>query len=227
MLTSNFFMRYIKAVLCNFYREKMNFKDFLKGIPPRLCWNINRLTIIELIYISAIPFMIKFADPQLFTEGALVENLQLAVLTAAFIIAVTAKKDKSLFVALALLIVLMLMRETNLGRSYFCEKYLSPDEICRWKKMKYGIIVEPLRDLYGLYILYYIWSKKVYKLIWQYILQAPIYLFDSLIFVGAAVAATLAEWPFIDNEILEESSELLMYVGFVNLIFRYREGKLG
>ncbi len=204
----------------------MKLKDFLKGIPPRLCLNINWLTIIELIYISAIPFMIKFAEPQFFAEGTLIENLQLAVLTVAFIIVVTAKKDRTLFIALAMLIVLMLMRETNLGRSYFCEKYLSPDEICRWKNMKYGIIVEPLRDLYGLYILYYIWSRKVYKLIGKYILQAPIYLVDSLIFVGAVVAATLAEWPLIDNEILEESSELLMYIVFINLILRYRKGKL-
>lgn len=204
----------------------MKLKDFLKGIPPRLCWNINWLTIIELIYISAIPFMIKFAEPQFFAEGTLIENLQLAVLTVAFIIVVTAKKDRTLFIALAMLIVLMLMRETNLGRSYFCEKYLSPDEICRWKNMKYGIIVEPLRNLYGLYILYYIWSRKVYKLIGKYILQAPIYLVDSLIFVGAVVAATIAEWPLIDNEILEESSELLMYIVFINLILRYRVGKL-
>lgn len=204
----------------------MKLNDFLKGIPPRLCLNINWLTIIELIYISAIPFMIKFAEPQFFAEGSLIENLQLAVLTVAFIIVVTAKKDRTLFIALAMLIVLMLMRETNLGRSYFCEKYLSPDEICRWKNMKYGIIVEPLRNLYGLYILYYIWSRKVYKLIGKYILQAPIYLVDSLIFVGAVVAATIAEWPLIDNEILEESSELLMYIVFINLILRYRVGKL-
>ena len=204
----------------------MKLKDLLKGIPPRLCCIINWLTIIELIYISAIPFMIKFAEPQFFAEGTLIENLQLAVLTVAFIIVVTAKKDRTLFIALAMLIVLMLMRETNLGRSYFCEKYLSPDEICRWKNMKYGIIVEPLRNLYGLYILYYIWSRKVYKLIGKYILQAPIYLVDSLIFVGAMVAATIAEWPLIDNEILEESSELLMYIVFINLILRYRVGKL-
>ncbi len=204
----------------------MKLKDFLKGIPPRLCLNINWLTIIELIYISAIPFMIKFAEPQFFAEGTLIENLQLAVLTVAFIIVVTAKKNRTLFIALAMLIVLMLMRETNLGRSYFCEKYLSPDEICRWKNMKYGIIVEPLRNLYGLYILYYIWSRKVYKLIGKYILQAPIYLVDSLIFVGAVVAATIAEWPLIDNEILEESSELLMYIVFINLILRYRKWKL-
>lgn len=204
----------------------MNFLDFLKNIPPRIRWNINGLTIIEFICILAIPFMLKFANSQFFVEGALVENLQLVVLAVAFVIAVKAPQDRSLFIALALLIVLMLMRETNLGRSYFCEKYLSPDEICRWEKMKYGFVVEPLRNLYGLYILYYIGSRKVYKIVWQYLKQAPIYIFDSLVLVGAAIVATISEWPIIDNEILEECCELLMYVGLVNLIYRYRVGKL-
>lgn len=199
----------------------MKFLDFLRNIPPRLRWNINLLTIAEFVYILTIPFMLKFADPALFTEGAWVENLQLLVLTAAFAAAVKAPRDKTLFTALALIIILMLMRETNLGRAYFCDKYLPPEEICRWKKMKYGFIVEPLRDLYGLYIVYYVWCKKVYKTVWQYIINAPIFVWDSLIFAGAVIMATLAEWPIIDNEILEESCEMLMYIAFTNLIWRY------
>ena len=76
--------------------------------------------------------------------------------------------------------------------------------------MKYGFIVEPLRDLYGLYIVYYVWCKKVYKTVWQYIINAPIFIWDSLIFAGAVIMATLAEWPIIDNEILEERCILLL-----------------
>lgn len=207
--------------MCYKIGKKMKLIEFLKGIPARLQWNLTGLTVIEFIYIAAIPFMMKYAGAKLFTEGGWVENLQLVVLGAALILALRAPKDKTLFTALALVIVLMLMRETNLGRSYFCEKYLSPDEICRWKKMKYGFIVEPLRNLYGVYILYYIWSKKVYQTIWQYILQAPVFVWDSLILVGAATAATLAEFPFIDNEILEESSEMLTYIAFTHLVWHY------
>ena len=147
-------------------RGKMKLLEFTKKIPARLQWNLSWLTVVEFIYIAAIQFMLKYADTQLFVEGGWIENLQLVILGSALIIALRSPKDKALFTALSLVIVLMLMRETNLGRSYFCEKYLSPDEICRWKKMKYGFIVEPLRDLYVVYILYYIWSKKVYQTIW-------------------------------------------------------------
>ncbi len=202
-------------------REKMKLIEFIKKIPARLQWNLSWLTVVEFIYIAAITFMLKYADAQLFVEGGWIENLQLVILGSALIIALRSPKDKALFTALSLVIVLMLMRETNLGRSYFCEKYLSPDEICRWKKMKYGFIVEPLRNLYGVYILYYIWSKKVYQTIWQYILHAPVFVWDSLVLIGAAVAATLAEFPFIDNEILEESCEMLMYIAFTSLVWKY------
>ena len=199
----------------------MKLLEFKKKIPARLQWNLSWLTVVEFIYIAAIQFMLKYADTQLFVEGGWIENLQLVILGSALIIALRSPKDKALFTALSLVIVLMLMRETNLGRSYFCEKYLSPDEICRWKKMKYGFIVEPLRDLYVVYILYYIWSKKVYQTIWQYILHAPVFVWDSLVLIGAAVAATLAEFPFIDNEILEESCEMLMYIAFTSLVWKY------
>ena len=199
----------------------MKLLEFTKKIPARLQWNLSWLTVVEFIYIAAIQFMLKYADTQLFVEGGWIENLQLVILGSALIIALRSPKDKALFTALSLVIVLMLMRETNWGRSYFCEKYLSPDEICRWKKMKYGFIVEPLRDLYVVYILYYIWSKKVYQTIWQYILHAPVFVWDSLVLIGAAVAATLAEFPFIDNEILEESCEMLMYIAFTSLVWKY------
>ena len=199
----------------------MKLLEFTKKIPARLQWNLSWLTVVEFIYIAAIQFMLKYADTQLFVEGGWIENLQLVILGSALIIALRSPKDKALFTALSLVIVLMLMRETNLGRSYFCEKYLSPDEICLCKKMKYGFIVEPLRDLYVVYILYYIWSKKVYQTIWQYILHAPVFVWDSLVLIGAAVAATLAEFPFIDNEILEESCEMLMYIAFTSLVWKY------
>ena len=199
----------------------MKLLEFTKKIPARLQWNLSWLTVVEFIYIAAIQFMLKYADTQLFVEGGWIENLQLVILGSALIIALRSPTDKALFTALSLVIVLMLMRETNLGRSYFCEKYLSPDEICRWKKMKYGFIVEPLRDLYVVYILYSIWSKKVYQTIWQYILHAPVFVWDSLVLIGAAVAATLAEFPFIDNEILEESCEMLMYIAFTSLVWKY------
>lgn len=203
----------------------MSLTDFCKELPSRMSYKVNLMTLFELLFALCIPFIMLYADPLLFTEGALVENSQLVILAAALIIALKARQAKKLFIFAALIIILMLMRETNLGRAYFCAKYLSPDEMCRWKNMKYGIYVEPLRNLYGVYIVFYFLKNKVYNLIWQYVKNAPIYLWDMVILVGAAVIATLAEWPQIDNEILEESCETLFYLAFVNCIWRYSSPK--
>ena len=203
----------------------MNLINFFKELPARMSYKANLMTLAEILFSLSVPLMVLYADPLLFTEGALIENSQLVILAAAFIIALKAKQDKKMFIFVALLVILMLMRETNLGRSYFCAKYLTPDEMCHWRKMKYGIYVEPLRNLYGVYIVFYFLKNKVYNSIWQYVKCAPVYLWDLIILVGSAVIATLAEWPQIDNEILEESCETLFYLAFVNCIWRYSHQK--
>ncbi len=203
----------------------MLLKDFFSKIPNRLRWNVNFVTFLEVLLVCMLPFIMRYANPEWFMEGHFVENLQLVILIVAFFVAVKASNDKKMFYAIALVIVLLLMRETNLGRGYFCAKYLSPEDICRWKNLKYGFFVEPLRDLYGLSILYYVWRQKVYKTVGQYILKAPLFVWDLIIFVGAAVLAALAESQQIDNEILEESCETIMYVAFLNCLYHYGYGK--
>ena len=114
----------------------MNLINFFKELPARMSYKANLMTLAEILFSLSVPLMVLYADPLLFTEGALIENSQLVILAAAFIIALKAKQDKKMFIFVALLVILMLMRETNLGRSYFCAKYLTPDEMCRWRKMK-------------------------------------------------------------------------------------------
>ena len=209
-----------------YLEEIMFLNNFFEKFSGRLCWNVNFFTFLEVFLIILTPFMVKYANPELFIEGNVVENLQLVILVVAFCVAFRAPKDKKMFRALALVVILLLMRETNLGRGYFCAKYLSPEDICRWKNLKYGFFVEPLRNLYGLFILYYVWRQKVYKVVGQYMLKAPLFVWDLSIFVGAVVTATFAEWPQIDNVILEESFETLMYVAFLNCLYRYERCKI-
>ncbi len=199
----------------------MSLINFFKELPARISYKANLMTMLEIVLSLSVPLMVLYANPLLFTEGASVENSQLLILSVALIIALKAKQDRKMFIFIALIIILMLMRETNLGRSYFCAKYLTPDEMCRWRNMKYGIYVEPMRNLYGVYIVFYFLKNKIYKSIWQYIKNAPVYLWDIIILVGSGIIATLAEWPQIDNEILEESCETLFYLTLVNCIWRY------
>lgn len=199
----------------------MTVKEFMRSIPPRLKWSLTPLTIFVLLFTSAILPLTLYGNPQWFVEHGPVENLQLVVLVCAFAIAVSAKQHKKFYVCLALLIVLMLMRETNLGRGFFCEKYLSPDELCRWKSMKYGVIVEPLRNLYGIYILWYAFKDKLHRDFIAYAQKAPLFMFDFILLLAGALTGTVAEFHNIDNEVLEESGEMLFYLAFTDVLWRY------
>ncbi len=203
----------------------MNFMQFLKNIPHRMCWNVNLITIVEFLYVFILILTLSSLNPQWFVENGYMENSQLVVLMIALVVALCAKCDKYMFVTMALLVILMLSRETNMGRSYFCKQYLSDDVLCRWDNLKYGFVAEWVRALFCVYIVYYAWSKKIYITLRQYVLSAPIFVWDFVVLFGAAITACIAENPNIDNEILEECCEMLFYLALVNCLWRYSRMK--
>jgi hypothetical protein len=196
-------------------------KKFWQTLPQRLVFGVNLLTIAEICFLLAILPLCYWANPNWFVENGVVETFQLIWLIGTLFLALGAKNDKSLFVFTALVVVLLIMRETNLGRHYFCEKYLNPTDLCRWKSMKYGIFVEPLRDLFWAYVFYYAYKHKLWKTVIEYILQAPVYVWDILLMLIGAFLGTISECRLLDNEILEECGELLCYLAFANCIWRY------
>lgn len=199
----------------------MTVKEFILSIPPRIEWSLTPLTGFVLLFMLAVWPLTIYGNPQYFVENGLVENLQLVVLAGAFVVAVSAKQHKKFYICLALLIVLMVMRETNLGRGFFCEKYLSPDELCRWKSMKYGVIVEPLRNLYGFYILWYAFKNRLHHDFIAYAQKAPLFMLDFIPLVIGYIAGNVAEFQCVDNEVLEESGEMLFYLAFTDILWRY------
>jgi len=199
----------------------MTVKEFMRSIPPRIKWSLTPLTVFVLLYCAAVYPLALWGEPRYFVENGLVENLQLVVLAIAFVISLRVKQHKKFYVCIAMFIVLMIMRETNLGRAFFCEKYLSPDELCRWKSMKYGFIVEPLRNLYGIYILWYAFKNRLHRDFIAYAQKAPLFMFDFIPLFLAYIVANVAEFSFVDNEVLEESGEMLFYLTFTDILWRY------
>lgn len=199
----------------------MTIKEFFKSIPTRLNWQLNIFGWCIVVYIAALYPMIMYANPELFKENCWVETLQLIVLAAALVITVKAKYDRKFYIFVTMIVILMLMRETNMGRAYFCEKYLSPDEMCRWSKMKYGFIMEQARAVYGLFIVYYAIRHKLWNSVQSYLEKAPVYVWDVLFAVLGVIMGLIAETSLIDNEVMEECGEMLFYLAFTNLLWHY------
>lgn len=204
----------------------MSVSKFIKNIIQRFDYKVSSITAIEFLSVALIYLMMKFADPSWFVENGIVENLQIVILVVAFIICITAKQDKSLFVFCGLVVLLLIMRETNFGRSYFCAKYLSADEICRWKNMRYGYIAEYGRLLYCISIVIYAYYHKLWKVIWKYVTVVPIYIWDIAIILLCTTLGVMAEFKSVDNEILEECAEGIVYFALAYCLWRYSRSPL-
>ncbi len=196
-------------------------KLFITDLWHRLKWRGNLLTFVELGLIIAILPIMRGANPQWFVEDGLVENIQLLVLSTAIIVACLSKNEQSLFIFVAMIVGFMIIRETNLFRGYFCARYLEEDTICRWKEFRFGWIADALRWLFVLTMVGYFMYHKLWKKVWQYICNAPIFVWDLLILGVMIVGGTAAEFQSIDNEILEECCELIAYLALTNCIWRY------
>ena len=192
----------------------------------RMNWRPNACTLIEILLLALIAPLMLWANPAWFVEDGIVENIQLLVLIAAFIIACRAQNQRPLFIFAAMIVIFLIMRETNMFRGYFCEKYLNPDDICRWKEFKYGFIPEAIRLLLAIVALGYFIRCKLWRPLWKYVVNAPIFVWDFLILGLTFVGGTIAEFPCIDNEILEECCELICYIAVANCIWRYRQIEL-
>lgn len=203
----------------------MKLKEFLSGIPVRLSFKVNLLTLIALIWGVLMWPLFEFAHSRFFTENGMVENLQVVVLVAAMVISLKAKHDKKFFRLLAFIIMLMIMRETNLGRQFFCDRLLPEGEMCRWSKLKYGWIVELLRGMFGIWVIFYALRNKLYRSFIVYVKNAPIYVWDFLLMFVGAVVGTAAEVDGI-YEILEECGEFLFYLALTDCLWWYSRQKI-
>lgn len=199
----------------------MRIIEFVKDCVNRIDKNVNVVTLIEFLLVSSMYSIMKYSNPQWFVENGIVENLQLFILLVAYLICLTAKSEKKFFVFCSFIMLFLIIRETNLGRSYFCEKYLHPDEICRWKNLKYGYLADVIRILLAIGIGVYAMYHKLWQSLWKYVSKAPVYIWDIGVMVFCAAVGTAAELECIDSEILEECAETVMYIALAYCLWRY------
>lgn len=195
---------------------------FFKNLQQRVNWRPNLMTWATLaVALLVIPALMLPFNPQWFVENGWVENIQLIVLVAAIVIACRAKNNKPFFIFAALIVVFLIIRETNMFRDIFCAKYLQKGEACRWSSFEYGYLVQGARWLFAAFVAYYVWRHRLWRTAWQYICKAPIYVWDLLLLILSGLGATVAEFSCVDSEILEECCELVMYMALANCIWRY------
>ena len=137
-------------------------KDFLK----RIDFSFQPITLLPLLIILLTYPCMKFLPIQYTYENSLIENFQLFVLILTFIFSVKAKTDKKFFISVALICLILFLREINCGRTIFFPIEGMENAFYSWKDIKYGYLAHPL---YGLFIagsaLYFLFTKSFMVLI--------------------------------------------------------------
>lgn len=195
--------------------------DLIEALKQRLCMKYNWVTTLALSCLISIFPLVRYADPVWFVENNIVENLQLIILLIAFFVTLSAKNEKKFFIFCSMIVIFFIMRETNMGRQYFCAKYLTENDVCRWKSFQYGYVMELFRLFFAAYMVFYMFKYKVYRPIKAYVLKAPIFVWDIGILIVSVIGATVSEFRCVDNEIMEEMFEIVMYIALTKCLWLY------
>lgn len=211
---------YINSLIINYSLRGLgmvNVKDFiLKHLNFKF---YSVLWVPVIIFILMWPFA-KFLPVSFSYETGPLESLQLVFLALAFALALNAKVNKTFFNSMAMIVIILFLREINCGRTIFFPIPGEPNGFYSWHDIKYGWLAHPLYGLYMAITAIYFLKHKLFITLWNYIKQVKFPCWHMIfIFVGMIIGI-LAEGS-IKNPILEEMAELLFYTSLTGIIYLY------
>ena len=124
------------------------------------------------------------------------------------------------FIFAGLVLTILMLREVNCGRTLFFPIPGEVNAFYSWNQIKYGYLAHPL---FGLYMastaVYFLWNKLFVNL-WNIIKKIKFPIWNVLLMILGMFLSWYTEHT-MDNEILEEISELLFYVSLIGIIYLY------
>jgi len=199
-------------------------KIFFKELKERIDFKFYPIILAPVIILLLTPIFIKWLPLHFANENSLIENFQLVVILFAFISCVKAKCDKPFFYSMALVMIILFLREINCGRTvFFLVPGGGPTAFYGWKEIPYGYLAHPL---YGLFMvcsgLYFILSKS-YKTLWNYFLHAKLTVYGWVFAVLGIIFGIMGEE--ISAPMLEEMAETLFYTSLTAIIYMQSQNK--
>ena len=188
-------------------------KNFLK----RFDFSFHPVTVFPFLCLLLTYPAMKYLPVKYCYENHLLENFQLVVILIAFICCLKAKTDKVFFKSLALVCVILFLREINCGRTVFFPVAGVENAFLPWKEIPYGYLANPVYGIFmagsGLYFL----ITKSYKVLFNYALNAEIAVYNWIFLFLGMILGTLGEKT--GNMQLEEMTETMFYLSLTALIY--------
>lgn len=155
-----------------------------------------------------------------FHENGVVENVQLAVLALGGYFCLTSGHHRSLFAAVGLVVVMLMLREVNCGRTLFFAKTGEVNAFYKWSEIPYGWVV---RLLYGVYIagvVAYFMRMKMFRDVCEVLRMFGVAVWNVVFLLFSAGVAVWGE-RVLQHQQVEELSELVFYVSLSGMIYLY------
>ena len=197
---------------------------FLDFINSHLDFKLYKPLIFPILAALAIIPCVKYLPEHYGYENGVIENIQMAVLAVGFLLAVFSKVNKKFFYFGALVIILLVAREINYGRTIFFPIPGVENAYYPWSEIKYGWLVNPLIWVYIAGGLLYFILSKAYIELFNIIKKVKFPVWNLIFLFMGVILGEYAE-KATNNYVFEEISELLFYVSLVVLIWLYGYNK--
>lgn len=161
-------------------------------------------------------------------ENGVLENIQMFVLFVCVYLCATAKQHKKFFHFGILILLILIIREVNCGRTLFFPRPNTYHEYYSWRELPWPWLGKVVHGIYGTYIgvvalLFFV--KKMHIKVWNMVQNIKLPMWNILIMCFAIIMGAIAEKLTNNNTIFEEGFELLFYICIMGIIYLYSRCK--
>lgn len=153
-------------------------------------------------------------------ENGVVENVQMAVLALGVYFCLRAGNHRQFFVVVALVLVILMLREVNCGRTLFFAKAGTVNAFYKWKEIPYGWVARVMYGGYMAGVVAYFLHQRLYLQIGAVLRQVGIPVWNVILMVAGMALGVYGE-RVMNNMTVEEFSELGFYVALVGVVHIY------
>ncbi len=199
----------------------------MEFIKKHLDFKFYGVSFIALIVVLLIFPALKLLPQNYGYENGLIENMQMAVLFGIGYMCLFAKYNKRVFKFAALALLILILREVNLGRTLFFPIEGEIGKFYSWKDINAQLgfpLGKCVHFTYGLYIAFIailFIVKGIFKEFWNLAVNIKLPVWNLLFMGVASFCGAIAEKATNNNFIFEEGFELLFYAALAGVIYLY------
>ncbi len=198
--------------------------EFIKKHLDFKCYPVSIIAFVVLILIFP---ALKFMPQSYGFENGFLEDIQMAVLFGIMLLCVSAKYNKRFFKYVIFALVIIMLREVNLGRTLFFPIDGEVGKFYSWRDINAQLgfpLGKCVHFVYGLYIAFVavlFIIKGIFKDAWMLIKNTKLPFWNLLLMAFSSFMGAIAEKATNNNFIFEEGFELLFYVALLGVAYLY------